>query len=140
VLKILVKVMIIIVIRRSSFFLDRCAFRVDHGRKWSFELKCDHVYDVHIRCDEQASWLFVPKGGGSKTHGASDVHWVFQHVEWETLHSIIHQNPKVIAKECTSYAEGPGRSDNECLAEDEQGSWDDNVIRFGKDWNAGLVC
>ena len=141
---------------------------VDHVGEGALEAEGDQVDDVDVNRDEEASGALVPtkkrggrvyvntlllhttrhargrtqdspEGSGREGHGAPDVHRVAQDVEGETLDAVAHEDPEVVPEERACDAEGPGRRDDERLAEHEEHGGDERVEGLGEDLLARLL-
>ena len=79
-----------------------------------------------------------PKRTRQKAHRTPHVHRVSQHVKWEALDTVIHQDSKVVTKKSACDAEGPCGGDDEGLPYDEERGGDQKVKRGRKEGEVRL--
>lgn len=80
----------------------------------------------------------LPKRTSSKTHRATDIHWIPENIEREPFNSVVHEDAEVVTEEGAGNAQGPCRGDDESLAREEKDGRYDPVVRLGKNWMLGL--
>lgn len=75
----------------------------------------------NLHSQQQSCWLAEIKCCPKKGQGGAVIHGRICNVKRERLHAIVHENPKVVPKVCSCYAECPHAGKNQNIPNYDKG-------------------